>query len=484
MSVSVHHEQADQRRHLWISTPFAVEIAGKRQWATAWSLAGVAIRRGSQPALTPGHRVSLRLTLPFQGFEISFATTGVVEEADPTEGLPTDGSPSETLIVRFDALTERDRELLEHFIEDLVSGRAVAVGDTLMRLDVARPRSSPVAGSAPARRPFRALVMAALYAGLGFAVFGYLATIVYTNYTWQEIPIAAMTADIEPVRALADGHVISAGLKPGARVKAGEVVAHIVDMRLERDIRISEINVREREARWRAAILVPPRGNRIEIQAQAKADIQAAMDKRQTLINQRVELAVRAPFDGILTAFPHADHVTVRRGDTVALFERGARNEVTAFLTTAELDRVRVGSRAIVRFPGSSQTVEAQVSEVVPYGPLTYHISGRDMTDRFALPRPADRPVTVKLALVAPATGDGVITAQPGQPVMVVLERHSVRRAIEQTEGALERARALWASVRERLTRSVSAPPDDQRAPMPRQQDGKTTTAHASETRP
>ena len=253
MAVKITHEPADMRRHLWIEAPLRVFLDGVELRASAWSVAGVVIDHPVHPgsSLAVGQTVSMRLDLPFQGFDIGFPVTGEVESWDPT---------AERAVIGFRGLGAREHDLLAHFVENMVRGTMISVDDTIYRLGgpisadagmTSSGASIAAAGLPPALhrrgRPGRALLMTALYGITGAVVFGYLATLVYSNVYWLEAQTSAISAPVETLVSLGDGFVSWSSFKPGETVKAGDVVLNVYDNVLEREIEEAEITVRERE---------------------------------------------------------------------------------------------------------------------------------------------------------------------------------------------------------------------------------------------
>ena len=99
MSVKVKRERADQRRHHRVTAPIFVTVDGHRLRATDWSLGGLKIDAfpGQLPEL--GVEVLLQLTLPFQGFDVSFDAKSECMRADAVTGM---------FAVRFTVLGERE----------------------------------------------------------------------------------------------------------------------------------------------------------------------------------------------------------------------------------------------------------------------------------------------------------------------------------------------------------------------------------------
>jgi multidrug resistance efflux pump len=248
LALKITHELADMRRHLWVKAPLGIVIDGKPAQAIEWSLGGIALDDGALGTTPTGHSVGLRVTLPFQGFDIGFDTKGVVERGPAN---------AQRTIVSFTDLGQRERNLLSHFIEQLVRGNMTSVEETIQRLDAplavaafaSQPQAQVRAPQDHVRRwrPARAAMMTSLYGIAGIAAVGYLGSLLYTNLFWMEAQTSAISAPVENLVSLGDGVVTWAQFKPGENVKAGDVVLRIADNTLEREIEQAEISIRERE---------------------------------------------------------------------------------------------------------------------------------------------------------------------------------------------------------------------------------------------
>ncbi|MGF1649604.1 MAG: HlyD family efflux transporter periplasmic adaptor subunit [Hyphomicrobiaceae bacterium] len=246
MAVKVRRERPDQRRHHRVTAPLFVDVEGWRLHAADWSLGGLRVVDFPEQVPELGTRLDLQLTLPFQGFEIAFGAVAEVVRNDPGEGM---------FAVQFVEIGERERELMSHFIDELVRGSMVDIEGTINRIDVPvtpaslKPDASPQ-DEVPIRRwPIKTVVMSALYFALGFAVFGYLGLMLYTNLYKLEVQTAVVSAPVAEVRALADGRVVWHGLEVGAVVSEGQPLADITDTEIEREIRLADIAVQEQKAR-------------------------------------------------------------------------------------------------------------------------------------------------------------------------------------------------------------------------------------------
>lgn len=246
MAVKVKRERPDQRRHHRVTAPLFVGVDGTRLRATDWSLGG--LRLDGYPGELPGAGAEkqFHLTLPFQGFDVSFDVRAEVVRS---------GGDAKTVAVRFTEIGERERELMQHFIEELVRGSMSDVEDTIQRIDVPvtpaklEPDFKKLPANIPVKRwPIKTVVVTAIYGVAGFLIFGYAGLLGYTNFFRMEIQSAVISAPIETVVAQSDGQLHWVGIKPGDDVRSGEVVVTVVDNALEREIEIADIEVQSRKA--------------------------------------------------------------------------------------------------------------------------------------------------------------------------------------------------------------------------------------------
>ncbi len=248
MAVKIKRERPDQRRHHRVTAPLYVEVAGVATRAADWSLGGLRVENfpGELPAT--GSEIPLLLTLPFQGFDVGFNIKAEVVRTNPAQGM---------FAVRYTEIGERERELMQHFIEELVRGSMVDVEDTIQRIDVPVTPASlqpdlpkATAAQVPMRRlPVKTAMMSSLYLGLGALVFSYAGLLGYTNLFRMEVQTAVITAPVETIIAKDDGIVELGDLKPGQTVKADDVLMQLVNSQLEREIELAEIQVQESKAK-------------------------------------------------------------------------------------------------------------------------------------------------------------------------------------------------------------------------------------------
>ncbi|KUO67795.1 MAG: hypothetical protein APF80_00715 [Alphaproteobacteria bacterium BRH_c36] len=248
MAVTINRERPDQRRHHRLTAPLFVEVHGHRVRAADWSLGGLRIEDFPGDLPSVGTVIDLAMTLPFQGFDVAFRATAEVVGVHPARGMFT---------VQFIELGDRERELMAHFIEELIRGHMGDAADTIQRIDVpVTPASlkpeSPAAehGKLPWRRwPVKTVALSTFYIVLGLVVFSYAGILTYANFFRMEVSTAVITAPLETVEAQADGHLEFVGLKPGDSVRSGDVLLNLIDGKLEREIELAEIAVEERKAK-------------------------------------------------------------------------------------------------------------------------------------------------------------------------------------------------------------------------------------------
>ena len=246
MALDIKWERPDQRLSLAVTAPMFVDIDQQRLRVAEWSLDGFRLHVPADGIDAQAGRQPLHLTLPFQGFDMGF---------DAVCDLTVDPDDADVVVARFVDLGHRERELMSHFVEELLRGSMVAVRDTIQRIDVPVMQSSLVADAAPLglqarlRRTRRSLSMTALYGLLGLGVFGYLGLMLYGHLFHLEVQSAMISAPVEMVASHAEGHAQWAAFKPGDPVRAGDVVLRMFDNALEREIEIAEVAIREREAK-------------------------------------------------------------------------------------------------------------------------------------------------------------------------------------------------------------------------------------------
>jgi multidrug resistance efflux pump len=246
MSIKVVRERPDQRRHHRVTAPLWVMLGGHSVRAADWSLGGLRVEAWPGAAPAVGQQLALRLSLPFQGFDVAFDVAAEVVRLDPAKRM---------FAVKYLELGQREAELMRHFIEELVRGSMVEVTDTIQRIDVpitpvsTAPDSSPKDQVKVSRWPLKTILYTAFYLTLGIAVFGYTVVMAWSNIFRMEVQTAVITSPLVTVQAPGDGHVMWTQYKPGDAVRAGAVVLQVADNELERSIDLAEVDIREKQGR-------------------------------------------------------------------------------------------------------------------------------------------------------------------------------------------------------------------------------------------
>jgi len=246
MGVVVRRERPDQRRHHRVAAPFFVTYGSHRLRVTNWSLGGFLVEDVPDELPEVGDELQIHCALPFQGFEVSFNCGCRVVRVNPEKA---------SFAAQFVEIGERERELMSHFIEELVRGAMTEVADTIQRIDVPvtpaslEPKKAPSLKGLPVKRwPVKAVLMTGFYGFFGLGLFSYAGLLMYTNFYRMEVQTAVITAPIETVASQVDGRIEWTRKRPGDDVRSGDVVVRVVDNQLEREIEMAEITIKERKA--------------------------------------------------------------------------------------------------------------------------------------------------------------------------------------------------------------------------------------------
>lgn len=330
MVVKVRRERPDQRRHHRVTAPLYIDYGGYRLRAADWSLGGFRVENFPEQLPEIGAELALHLSLPFQGFDVSFDAKAEVVRDDPLAGM---------FACQFTELGERERELMSHFIEELVRGSMVDVEDTIQRIDVPvtpaslEPDVNPISKVPVQRWPVKAFVMTSIYAVLGIFVFGYIALLSYSNFYRMEVQTAVIAAPVEAVAAQAEGRVVWTGLKPGDPVKRGQVVVNLLDNKLEREIELADVAIAEEKAK----LLFLKQRQADELQRMHSFAKVEMKNVEQSKLD--VE-ALKAQLQAAKNHFARMKHLQARGFTTDAKYDEAAQQVVTAQkrLESAELE--------------------------------------------------------------------------------------------------------------------------------------------------
>ena len=178
--------------------------------------------------------------LPFQGFNISFQAEGRVVRAT---------ADGRSFAAAFTHLGDRERQLMSHFVEELVRGGMVSARETIHRIDApvtpvsTDPALNPPDAMPMRRWPVKTIVMTALHLVLGVGVIGYSAVLFRNHFSHMEVNAAVVAAPVEAVTAQEKGRVSALLVPAGALVAAGEPLMLLQDSNLDRQIAIAETRI-------------------------------------------------------------------------------------------------------------------------------------------------------------------------------------------------------------------------------------------------
>lgn len=246
MTVKVRRERPDQRRHHRVTAPLFLRVGdGPVVRARDWSLGGIRVDDYPEDLPKVGSEVELSVTLPFQGFDISF-----VAKARIIRSLP----DIKSFAAEFTELGDREQQLLHHFVEDLVKGAMSEVAESIQRIDVPitpvstepDPKNDTVVKKKTI--PVRQVAWVGVYSAIGFVVFGYMALVLYSNIFRMEVQTAVVESPMVEIRAQSDGELSFVRASAGDEVTRGETVIYLADYSLEKQIEMAQLEIHRREA--------------------------------------------------------------------------------------------------------------------------------------------------------------------------------------------------------------------------------------------
>ena len=255
--MQVTHQRPDRRRHHRVKAPLSIDIYGRSYPAVDWSLGGFRIgqyeaggnRKGEN--LDVGAKISCRLTIPFQGFGVSFEAEAQIVRRDDDR---------KELAAKFVHLNERAVGILSHFIDQIVRGYMTPIEDTIQRIDVPvtpvsiKPDTAPVESKPPLRRlPTKTICMVTFYTIAGLLLFSYLSASIYTTIFELEVDSGVVTAPVEPIVGTVDGRIARLETPLNHLVEAGTPLVIFEDARLEQEIDLAQIAVMRATSAYESA---------------------------------------------------------------------------------------------------------------------------------------------------------------------------------------------------------------------------------------
>lgn len=241
--MKIIRERPCQRRHHRVTAPLNVTMpGGEKLQATNWSLGGLRLDGVSTTLPGTGDAIKLGLRLPFQGFDISFDVKATVMRSSIDGGV---------LGVEFTELGEREHDLMNHFINDLVRGQMATVEDAICRIDVpvtpisTQPDPNPTSAVPVRRIPLKTVLMSLFYGVLGVTVFSYLLLLLYSNTMRMEVRSAVVSSPLATVKMPMDGLLVPVRLNVDEEIRQGQPIARIVNTKLESELDDRKIALEE-----------------------------------------------------------------------------------------------------------------------------------------------------------------------------------------------------------------------------------------------
>lgn len=239
--MKIEREHASQRRFHRLNAPLYIKLDDQDPIKAAdWSLGGLAIAgvQGKLPKI--GETLSLGLSLPFQGYDISFDAEVEVVRHDVASSL---------IGCQFSNLSERSHDLLNYFTEDLIRGHMGSVEDSICRIDVpvtpisTKPTTNHISETPIHRVRLRTVIMSLFYVLFGLFVFTYLGILIYSNFMRLEVTSSVVSSQLQILKMPMDGEIRAINFKEGDQVAKGGTILAFGDRKLESQISAAKLKV-------------------------------------------------------------------------------------------------------------------------------------------------------------------------------------------------------------------------------------------------
>lgn len=241
--MKIHREHPSQRLHHRLNAPLSVTLEGHPPLLVKdWSLGGLGISDITDPLPNKGDEINLSLTLPFQGYDISFDAKAKVVWVDEQRA---------SLGCQFVDFSERSYDLLNYFTEDLIRGHMGTFEDSICRIDVpvtpisTQPSTDHISDTPVRRLPIKTILMSTIYVVLGLLAFCYAGILLYSSFMRLEVKTSVVSTQLQTLKMPLDGEVLRVAFNRGENVKAGDILLTIRDQKLERQIHSAELKVKK-----------------------------------------------------------------------------------------------------------------------------------------------------------------------------------------------------------------------------------------------
>lgn len=220
MQPQVVHEAEVHRQHVRLKIPIQVEIDGVRYQVDDWSMGGFGVE-SVMTSRQPAEKFSARLFFPFEDFDMSMRFDARMVYADQEHGR---------FGCAFASISQDQSALFRYLVDAYLSGEVVSAGDILQvrsRGSSAITRQQRVEDLFPQEQTMSASVKRyGVYAGFGLAGLALLAFVllgIKERYFTIQATNAFVEAPVVQIRAPIAGRLISA-LRPGEPLVVGSLL--------------------------------------------------------------------------------------------------------------------------------------------------------------------------------------------------------------------------------------------------------------------
>lgn len=397
--MQITREKACQRLHHRISTPLMVNVAGDDCSAVDWSLGGFRLTDWiPHDGIVVGSRVPCRFELPFQGFNIAFEVESEIVRID---------SNSHEVAQKFVALDDRQTELLEHFVEQLVRGSMIPVQDTILRIDSpvtpvsTKPDPSPLEQVPVRRLPLQVIGMSMIYFSLGVLLLVLVSVTVYENFLSLKVATAVTATPVEPLMSHADGHIKRVNVQVDQFVGEGTPLLQIESPSVKRNIEDAKISIEQKkleleERRKKYALAIDTTGGPASKESRSyeievdmiQAEVTLAMQNLLALYDYEDSLMIESPSEGRMVRLFRQRGAPVKKGETIGVFERNQIPTIHAYVSVDEARSITMNLPAKVRMLNIDKQWIGRVINIQPdktyisekrIGYLPNNIEGKDV---------------------------------------------------------------------------------------------------------
>jgi mannuronan synthase len=223
MQPQIVHEAEVHRQHVRLKIPIQVEIDGVRYQVDDWSMGGFGVE-SVMTSRQPGEKFSARLFFPFEDFDMSMRFDARMVYSDQEHGR---------FGCTFLTISHDQSALFRYLIDAYLAGEVVSAGDILQvrgRENTALARYQPLDDLFPREESWSSAVKRyGVYTGFGVAGVALLAFVLFgikERYFTIQVTNAYVDAPVVQVRAPIAGRLISA-LQPGEPLVVGSLLGTI-----------------------------------------------------------------------------------------------------------------------------------------------------------------------------------------------------------------------------------------------------------------